>query len=374
MTSSLLMRAGLCALLIPFAISPALAQEMSATEAPKRIEAELVVEWQNENRDSDNVDIDDTNHSFLRAELAPTVHLSDGWFIDGVLVFEPFDQAESKNIGDDIWFESNGLYAEEVKLNYAQGAYAAWAGKFDPSFGTAWDYGRGIWSEDFAEDYEIAEKLGAGVSYTFETANAGNHTLSATSFFADTSFLSSSTITRRPQARLSDGGASNTEDFGSYTVSLDGENVLGVEALSYHLAYRSLGEQDEGQSAATDDESGVAAALNYAFPVSDTVQVDVLGEVVTLSDFNGVRDADVNYYSASSIFTLYEDWNITAGYTKRDTQNDGSGAEFDDHLLQLTGGYDFGNGLTAEGGWRNTDEQAVDTDIVGFLVRYTKEF
>ncbi len=48
--------------------------------------------------------------------------------------------------------------------------------------------------------------------------------------------------------------------------------------------------------------------------------------------------------------------------------------DMNDHLFQLSGGYDFGNGLTLEGGWKSTEESSVDTDILGALARYTVEF
>ncbi|MEZ5690274.1 MAG: hypothetical protein R3D71_01250 [Rickettsiales bacterium] len=346
-----------------------------AGESTEPLSAELVVEWQNENRlSSDDSTVDETNNSFFRAELAPVLRLSSNIFIDGVLVFEPFAQAAAKNIGDDIWFESNGLFAEEIKINFEYGNYTFWGGKFNPSFGTAWDYGRGIWSEDFAEDYEITEKLGVGGSYDFVTKNFGNHTFSASSFFADTTFLSGSTVTKRARTSLKDGGASNTEDFSSFTISLDGENLMGIEDLKYHMAYRFLGEQDKNRSGTADDETGFAAMLNYGMALDEDLSVDILGEYASLYNFEGVKNSDRNYYSASIVTTIYDNWNITAGYTLRDIKNDGSGGKFDDYLFQLSAGYDFQNGLTAETGWRVTEESNVDTDVIGFLIRYTKEF
>jgi len=231
-------------------------------ESSKAVSAELVVEWQNEYRKhSDDPATDETNNSFMRTELAPTIRLSEHVFIDGVLVFEPFDQAAELNAGDDIWFDREGGFAEELKLNVEYGPYAAWIGKFNPSFGKAWDYGRGIWSEDFAEDYEITEKLGVGGAYALDTEKAGTHTFSATTFFADTSFLSEGVITSRDNVSLEDGGASNTEDFSSYTLSLEGEDVGGVENLGYTLGYRHLGEQDKNRDVTTDSETGYTAGL-----------------------------------------------------------------------------------------------------------------
>lgn len=342
-----------------------------AAESTPVLEAGLMAEWQNEYRDSDDDAIDGTNHSFLRAEVAPTLHLSERFFLDGVLVFEPFVQAAELNAYDSIWFDREGAFIEEIKLNYTSGPYAAWAGKFNPGFGVAWDFGRGIWSEDFAEDYEITEKLGLGGSYTCESKQLGTHTLAASTFFNDTSALSGSIITSRDKVRLSDGGAGNTEDFSSFAVSLSGENAGGIENLGYMLSYRFLGEQDKNRTSDTDDESGFAATLKYAMPLNNDLSFDMLAEYARLDNFEGIRNASRNYYSASVITQIHENWNLTVGYTLRDIKNDDTGASVDDHLLQLSGGYNFSNGLTAELGWRASQEAQVDTDIIGFLFRYT---
>lgn len=213
-----------------------------------------------------------------------------------------------------------------------------------------------------------------GGAYTLETESLGSHSFSATTFFADTTFLNEGLITERERARIEDGGASNTEDFSSFTLAWDAESLFGAENLRAHLGYRSLGEQDENRDATTDDESGVAATLGYVFDMNDNLSFDWLGEYAGLQDFEGVKNADRDYYSTSVKTTFYQDWNVTVGYTARDIKDDGAGVSHDDHLFQLSGGYDFGNGLTTEAGWRTTEESTIDTDILGFLVRYNHSF
>lgn len=353
----------LCTLLTSATFAmPAFAEE---TPYPN-ISGEAVFEMQLEDGvDSDDPDNENTQ-TFGRTEVAPTIRLSEHFFIDGVAVLEPVQAAGT---GRSRFFDDEGIFIEEIKLNYENGPWAAWAGKFNPGFGIAWDYGRGIWSEDFAEDYEITEKLGFGAAYTFETQDNGNHTLTASTFFADTTFLSESTMTRRGRTRLSTGGASNTEDFSSFVVSLDGDNAAGIENLSYHLGFRHLG---EGDATPGDDEQGIAANINYVLPVNDALVSDILLEFVGINHIDGGTD-DSRYYTASVVNTIYEDWNVTVGFTKRITQSPGV-ADVNDHLLQLTGGYDFGNGLTLEAGWRGSEESNIDNNILGGLARYTLEF
>ncbi|MDB2415462.1 hypothetical protein N9W34_06795 [Rickettsiales bacterium] len=339
-----------------------------------KISADLVVEWQNEYRsNSDNTSIDDTNRSFVRSELAPKVEFTENIFIDGVLVFEPFAQEGFKDAGDDVWFDRHGLFAEEIKLNYENGSYAVWAGKFNPGFGTAWD-ARGIWGEDFAEDYEITQKIGFGGAYTHETQGMGSHTFAASTFFADTTFLSKGTVSGLDKTKLVDGGSSNTEDFSSFAISVDGENAAGIENLNYHASYRSLAEQDKNQSATTDDESGFAIGLNYSFEANEDLGFDILLEYAGIDNMGGVKNTNHDYYTAGLVTTIKQNWNVTVGYTKRDIDATGTTSDFDDHLFQISGGYDFGNGLTSDIGYRGTDESNQETDIIGFMFRYSKEF
>ncbi|MDY0028614.1 MAG: hypothetical protein RBR86_01590 [Pseudobdellovibrionaceae bacterium] len=358
-----------------FAISCLVSSESYAQDAQKTLSAELVMEWQNEYRaHSDDSAIDETNNSFLRAELAPTFMLSDTFFIDGVIVFEPFEQVAEVNEFDDIWFDREGILIEELKFNFESGPFAFWAGKFNPAFGSGAEAGRGIWGEDFAEDYEITEKLGVGAAYIFNAGRAGDHTLSINTFMADRSFLSGGVITARDRVSLSDGGASNTTGLQSYSVSLSGENIGKIENLVYQLGYRSLAEQSKGQDTTTDREYGWEATLSYKYPVTDALNFDMFGEYAALRNFEGLKNSDRDYYSLSAKANIYTNWNVAAAYTLRDVRDDGTGRDFHDFLFQLSGGYDFENGLTAELGWRDSREDSVDTGILGGLLRYSIDF
>ncbi|PIR31889.1 MAG: hypothetical protein COV36_06305 [Alphaproteobacteria bacterium CG11_big_fil_rev_8_21_14_0_20_44_7] len=336
-------------------------------------EAGMVLEWQNEYRaDSDDATIDDTNNSFLNAEFVPVIGINEYMYFDAVLIMEPLDQAATLNANDDIWFDREGIFFEELKFNFEQGNYHFMIGKFNPVFGTAWDKGHGIWGADFAEDYEITEKLGFGGSYTFETKENGSYTTSLAVFKADKSILSSSEISKRDRARLSDGGASNTDGMESFSFGLDVENAFGIENLAYHVGYRSLAEQDSGQGATTDDENGYVLGLSYLTPITDEVEVDLLGEIALINNFAGVRNDDYSYYTAGAQF-FYENWNAALSHTVRDIDATGVAGDFTDNLSQISGGYDFGNGFSAEVGYKIAEEANVDTDTAGFLLRYTRE-
>lgn len=345
--------------------SPALSEEKSSYPS---FSGEAVFEVQLESSPNSDSATNERTNTFGRSEIAPNFRINKNLFIDGVAVFEP---VQTNTTGDDTFFDDEGLFMEEIKLNFETEKFALFTGKFNPGFGTAWDYGRGIWSEDFAEDYEVTEKLGLGGSYNFGTEAYGKHTFTASTFFKDTSFLSKSTITDRGHVKKSTGGVSNTEDFSSFALSLDGENVAGVENLSYHMGFRHLAKGDADR-AGTQDDDGFAIGVNYTVPVHEKIKSDVLLEYVRINNVDGGA-SDKNYYTASVVNKICDNWNITIGYTKRDERTPGS-ADVNDHLFQLSGGYDFGNGLTLELGWKNTEEANISTDIIGGLARYTIEF
>lgn len=261
-----------------------------------------------------------------------------------------------------------------MKFVWEDERYSLWAGKFNPAFGLAWDQAPGIWGADFAEDYEIAEKIGGGASYTFSPAGLGTHTVTANTFFTDTSVLSQAAITSRGQTRIISGGAGNTEDFSSYTLSLDSENLAGVENLGYHMGFRYQAEQDANRDATTDNEKGFALALKYMAPINDQLSLDFIGEYAALERFEGVRNSDRDYTTFGAAATIMENWNLAASYTFRDIDNDGTGAANEDHLFQLSGGYDFGNGFTFDIGWKSFEEANVDTSLLGALLAYEKSF
>lgn len=340
---------------------------ISQAHAEPTLSGEVVMELQNEyTTDSDDTTVDGYNNLFFRTEVAPTLQLNENFYIDGVAVWEDIQDREPNQSN---FLDNEGVFIEEVKLNYENGAWGAWAGKFNPAFGIAWDFGRGIWGEDFAEDYEITEKIGVGASYTFQTQDMGAHTLAANTFFADTTFLSGASVTNRNTTDKSDGGVSNTEDFSSFVVSLEGEELGGMENLYYKAAYRNQSEGDA--DVGTDNETGYALTLGNTFPVSERVEMDVLAEYVDIENFGGAAQ-DNQYLTGSVITTIDENWNFTVGYTARDI--DTAGADSDDHLLQVSGGYDFGQGTTAELGYRSAEEGGSDTDIVGGLIRHSFSF
>jgi len=330
------------------------------------ISGEVGIELQNEyTASSDDNSVDGYNNIFFKAEIEPTVQFNENFSLDGLFVFDGVQDVESNKHN---FFDNEAAFIEGIKLNYQWDNWSVFAGKFDPVFGAVFDVD-GIWSDDFAGDYEITERLGFGGHYSFSENSFGDYTIHASTFFADTTFLSSSIITKVDKTKKSDGGVSNTESFDSFAVSLDGDNIAGIEGLNYKVAYQSQAAGDADDDA--NRQTGYALTLGHSLPVSSRINTDVLAEFVDVNHYEGA-DVDAQYYTATASTTIDEAWNVTASYTHRKV--DMTGTDSNDHLFQLSGEYDFGQGTAAEIGYRYSEESNEDTNIIGGLISHTFEF
>ncbi|MBI4031940.1 MAG: hypothetical protein HY370_09710 [Proteobacteria bacterium] len=343
------------------------AGDARAEDAYPAMEGSISIELQNDwAYDSDDRS-SEVNTMFTTIEPAFVLSLTEHLAIEAALVFEPIQNADP---GDDTFFDNEGGYIEELKLTWAEENFSLFAGKYNPPFGMAWDMAPGIWGGDFAEDYETTERIGFGGHVNFGSESAGEHTITAGTYFADTTLLSESVVTRRGELDKSDGGISNTEDFSSFAVALDSANPAGLEGLRTHGAYRhqAAGDADIG----ADDEDSFALGANYEFPVSQRIQGVALGEGVVVHNVDGGTD-DVNYLTTSFTLIIDEAWNIAASWTGREMDISG-GADIDDDLFQFSAGYAFENGLRIDAGYRYAEDNGIETRMVGTRLSYGFNF
>ncbi len=199
------------------------------------IEGALSIEIENDwNYDSDS---GDNIHNQLYTKIQPEFTLrftpEFSLFAHGVLT-----PVTDPDAGEDRAFEDHGLYIEDLFLSYETDRFSVKGGKFTPDFGIGWDQTAGVYGSGFAEaGYEFSERIGIAGSVTFGSEKAGTHRFEASTFFLDTSVLAQSTLRSRGTTTRSDGGVSNTEDFSSFALSLNGEDFGGIRNLRYHAGY-----------------------------------------------------------------------------------------------------------------------------------------
>ena len=335
-------------------------------EHTPRVEVSIPIEVQNDwTYDSDDPG-NKHNQLFTKIEPEATVHLTRGLTLVGHAVIEPVRDPDA---GEDRAFEDEGIFVEDLYVDYAFGRYGLRGGKFTPAVGGGWDITPGIYGTDFAEaGYEFAERIGIAGRVGFEVESAGAYTVTAHAFFLDTTIFSESLGRGRGTTERADGGVSNTEDLSSYTLTLDGENVAGIEGLGARLSYirQAKGEGDE------DDEKGFSAALWHEMKLGNELTLSPVVEYVHFEDAEGVEGQDRDFLTAAGRLG-WRSWNLTLAYTGRDTDASGT-PEVDDYQFQVSAGYSFEFGLEVDIGWHIVEESDIETQRLGVLVAYTARF
>lgn len=300
------------------------------------------------------------NDLFNTTEAGLALNFNENISVQTLTILEP---VRDPTPFDDRFFEDHGGFFEELYLQFEQDGIRLFGGKFDAAFGRAWDAAPGIYGVDFAEDYELVERLGGGGGFTF--SHYGVHTLTGAVFFADTTVLSESVITNRGRTRRSSGGASNTESPESFSLALDSREIPGLPETALHVAFRH---QAEGRGDFA-DENGVAVAIERAFALDEGRTLETIVEGVYLD--NAFASPDNVYYLTAGAALIDGPWNVALSYTLRHTDLR-AGGDFSDHLFQASGGYTFANGIAVNAGYRFSEEAGIDTHIVGVLL--AKEF
>jgi len=329
------------------------------------IEGEFIWELQGDFTTSTDDPAAELNDVFGYIELAASLYLSDVLQINTVVVGEPVQDPAA---GQNRFFDDHGLYVEAVNVQVNLSEYTSlMAGKFGPGFGTAWDMTPGIYGVDFAEDYELAEMLGFEVSHMFAANSLGAVTLGASVFYADTTFLSDSIITRRGRTNLADGGAGNTEEPNNFAVSLDGEELPDMPGFEWHLAYRHL---SAGQGDVA-DEHGIVAGITQEVEFGDEQAAVFNLEYAAFDNFGGSAD-DVDYLTAGLTF-IDGPWHTDISGTLRN-RDVVAGADVDDVLFQASVGYVDENDIDWNVGYKFAEEGGVDSHTFGFFITRATEF
>ncbi|MEO0769109.1 MAG: hypothetical protein AAFY72_06690, partial [Cyanobacteria bacterium J06649_4] len=235
------------------------------------------------------------------------------------------------------------------------------AGKFTPSFAFASLVTPGMYGNNYSKEIELIERVGVGAEYTFDAGASGQHTLSANTFFDDTSILSESLDLggRRSRNRLADGGASNTESFESFTVALEGNEISQLPGFTYKLAYihEAAGEGDVA------DENGFLVAAMQSFQLGDGQSLTLIGEVAPLWNFEGSAD-NIVYTSAGLVYRA-DPWTAILSGTSR-WRELATGGTFNDYAVQTSVEYDFGRGTSIALAHEFTQDQNLDNQRIGF--------
>ena len=285
------------------------------------------------------------------------VHLTENLL---ALAHATLEQSRLPPPGRNGFFARHGIFMEALNLQYVEERFSLLGGKFGVNFGRAWDVAPGIYGTDFAEgDYQFDERIGFSGTANTGPGELGTHTVSASTFFSDTSVFSGAYPSTRGTLVLSDGGPGNTESFSSWSVALDSSDAMGVAGMTYHAAfiYQESGVGD------TADERGYAAGLSFPVEVGGEVTFTPFVEWTRLTGVGGFDGAELVDLTLS-LQGQWRGWGAALSYTGRDNGDTAP----DDSLFQASAGYTFDFGIGVQLAWRLAEVAQIESNAIGTLL------
>ena len=346
------------------ASSSVLAQEKNEA----RFEGELSVEFESDHtfKSGDpNAEITDSY---------PTIGLGASWIfnqyfsVNGSFTAEPVIDAApgaDRKFGEDV-----GLYVEEIYAQFQLGGARLFAGKYNPSFGQAWDLTPGLYGTGFAEDYQLTERAGFGLGYSLGGSALGDMDFTANLFTVDNTELSNSFFNRRGRTTIASGGAGNTGELDNYSLTVDGRNLPFLPGIAWHVGYSH---QAKGKTTADlSDENALVAGLYGSHTLSENLSFEWVGEVASIENVGGGLN-NVIYYTLGGVVTFAEKFNLAVAHTTRSFDISG-GSDFDDTSTQISVGMEVYDGWTVDVGYTIAEVENVESKTIGVLLAKTFEF
>jgi len=317
------------------------------------------------------------NHSYINIEPDISLNFDKNWSVKtGWRIFPIMQDRNGATpersrtiLSADRGFNQNDttLLVEELKANYQNDDMRFFVGKFNPTFATLYRKSKriGVFVTDFTEDYELREKIGGGISALLEDSEITFNT-----FFNDPTGLSGSAINNRGRERSSSGLSGNTQTLSSYSATIEGQKLFGVENLFYNFGYRSLGVNNNGFNKR---ETGYTANLEYLKKITKNTSLIPVLEYVKISNFTGLEGRDAKYQTIGLI-GKYSKWSASVTSVKRQIDNNYVGSNSNDSQLQLSAGYKFHNNFAIDVSRIKLKEDGYSASMVGVMLSYLYQF
>lgn len=261
-----------------------------------------------------------------KSSLYTRLWLPQGLALTGFFRFEP---APRQDPGD-RYLTDHTAWVDALYARWSLGKVSLFSGKIHPRFGLAWANAPGLYGNDIAIDYELREKLGAGVRFWLSDIvqshrSLGQHNLQVEGFTADSSALSSGLLARRHVVPVtvtnpktgettilhrrrfgSDhrmGGADNIDGMGGMVVSLAGVHVqlpAAMGELGYSLGWSSRrAGSDAAATPRSRSEIGLAAGVFHSLPLGPDLNLLSMAEYVRHRASGGFRAADADWLTGT---------------------------------------------------------------------------
>ncbi len=356
-----------------------MAQENEKSEKFPNISGEALLQFSADRITSSQKRGVPSTNSFIYAQSDMALNLNQNWALKTQWRLQPNDTYTTRNRiyperfrtilsqNRNTDFRDNGLLVEELQIDFHNEDMVINAGKFDPKFGNAHSRTKkmGIFTSQFTEDYNLREKIGAGLTVFLEDSE-----LSISSFFNDTTGLSRSAFDSRSRAKKTDNIAGNTGTLSSYKIALDGGNLMGKENWFYSIAYRSLGVDKTPDRRR---ETGLVLSSEYLYELGLQTSLIPFVELVKINNFTGATGRDA-FYSTIALILKYSAWNISASSLTRDIHSTAFISRVKDKQLQVSVGYNFNDNFSIDFTRAQIKEDGYQAGVFGVNLSYLLKF
>lgn len=331
------------------------------------------------------------NETTARARFFSRYEFKNNFSLNSQIDLIPFykaDEASRRNAlaqgGGDRSFEDGGIQLRQLNLQYDNKKYAAIAGKMNLNYGRAWNWNRGIWSYELANNYRQADKIGFGGVYRAGDAKkTGQYNFGLSFFKNDRKYLHNALITRDDQIANKAGDESL---FESYAAAMDVNFDFGEkEKLYYHFGYLNLAVNKHRTNVSgtkAEDQKGFVASMNYLYPVIENYDIDALVEFNQFKNIDGNSGAAENYLTANIINKFFTNYLLTLSYSERFSKVENQ-SRLNQQLSEISVGYEFKKNAffdrfiiqTGYKNMRNNYYSSLESNnSFGVLLRYYKNF
>lgn len=288
---------------------------------------------------------DEKNIGYLNIESKLNIYFLNHLSLKNTLIFKPISDRlnDTKYIYNDfygkedylkrrIYFNKYDIIFEELALEYKEEQFLFGVGKYNPTFGTAYDKAKyhGIFDTRISENYELTEKIGFYIAMILPMFN-----LRFNSFYNDTEFLSKSLFGTRDRYNAII-GAGNTKKLNNFSISSD----FAIYDWKINFGIRRLAVNNLSEKA----EKGYVFGLEKLIIESENEFGFIpFTEFSYIENYNGTKDRNISFFTLR-LPIYYGGWNLIGIYSLN-FDHEKNFKNYKNYIAELTLGYKFDSGL-----------------------------
>ncbi|MBO4956265.1 MAG: hypothetical protein J6C50_00290 [Rickettsiales bacterium] len=283
--------------------------------------------------------------SYLQIESNLNIYLFNNFLIKTNTTFKPVlsrltDSSQYHNdyynferyLKRKNYFNKYDIIFEELAFEYKEEEFLIGLGKFNPTFGTAYDKSKyyPIFGTKIAENYELREKLGFYVAMTLPML-----TLRGNFFYNDNTFLSNSLFGNRGKYN-NNKGVANKKSLDNFSITAD----FAINDYRINLGLRRLSTNINHNKA----EKGYVVGFEKLVEESNnSFGFLPFAEYSFIENYNGTNNRDINFITIRLPF-VYKNWNLITSYSAK-FDDEENFKNYKSYMTQVGIGYKFENGL-----------------------------